>query len=240
MPTPLLTVRDSLLSGLTAFMSYLPTLVGAILVVAAGWVVSGWVARLSERVLRVARLDQVSGKAGVDRFLVGPSGRFTASHGVGVLAKWFVRLVFLQAAANLLNMPQVTAIINSILLFIPNVAVAMVILVIGAYASQFVSGLVRESVSKSGTASPELFAMLTRYGISGFAVIAALNHLGIAVVLVNTLFIGLVASLSLAIGLAFGLGGRAVAAELTQSWYARANPKIKAMPSSEKVRDKAS
>jgi hypothetical protein len=66
-----------------------------------------------------------------------------------------------------------------------------------------------------------MLAMLTNYAVIGFAVIAALNQLGIATVVVNTLFIGLVASVALAVGLAFGLGGRDVASEMTRSWYER-------------------
>ena len=234
MPTQITTVSDSLLSALTTFMNFVPTLIGAIIVIAIGWLVSGLVARLIQRLLHVARLDQLSTKAGVDRFLIGPAGYFSASRGVAVLAKWFIRLVFVQAAANLLNMPQVTAIINSILLFIPNLAVALVILVIGAYAAQFVSGLVRESVSKAGVANSKFFGLLARYAIIGFAVIAALDHIGVAVTLVNTLFIGLVASISLAIGLAFGLGGQGVASEMARTWYEHgktASSKLKVMSS---------
>jgi hypothetical protein len=238
MQNQVITASDSLMSAFTTFMNYVPTLIGAAIVIAVGWFLSSLIARLLQRVLHVARLDEVALKAGVDRYMVGPRGLFPASYGVAELAKWFIRLVFLQAAANLLNMPQVTAIINSILYFIPNLAVALVILVIGAYAAQFASGLAREGVAKSGVGSPRLFGMITQYSIIGFAVIAALNHIGVAVVLVNTLFMGLVASLSLAIGLAFGLGGQGVASEVTRTWYARAKaPKsrVEIIPSSSTI-----
>lgn len=237
MPIQAVTVRDSLFSALTAFMNFVPTLIGAILVIVIGWFVSSLVAQLIQRLLHVARLDQVATRAGIDRFMIGPAGHFPASHGVALLAKWFIRLIFLQAAANLLNMPQVTAIINNILLFLPNLAVALVILIVGAYAAQFVSGLVREAVGKTGVAKPGLFGLIAQYAIIGFAVIAALNHIGIAVTLINTLFIGLVASISLAVGLAFGLGGQSVASEMTRNWYEQgknAADNLKVIPSGTK------
>ena len=74
-------------------------------------------------------------------------------------------------------------------------------------------------VSELGVGNPNLLATLTNYIIIGFAVIAAIDQLGIAATLVNTLLIGLIGSVALAVGLAFGLGGRDVAAQITQKWY---------------------
>ncbi len=77
----------------------------------------------------------------------------------------------------------------------------------------------RSSVSELGAGSQNLLAALTQYIIIGFSVIAAIDQLGIAATLINTLLIGLIGSVALAIGLAFGLGGRDVAQQITQKWY---------------------
>jgi hypothetical protein len=219
MPTQVLTIRDSLISGFTTFINFIPLLIGALILLVIGWYIAKLVGAVVERILARLKLDHVADRTHFSQLLTGPEGRFTASHGIGVLAKWFVFLIFVQAAANVLAMPQVTAIINNILLFIPNLAVAFVILIVGAYLARFLSGLVRGAVTRTTGVRPELFALITEYAVMGFAVIAALNHVGIAVILVNTLYIGLVASLALALGLAFGLGGQGVASELTRSWY---------------------
>jgi hypothetical protein len=219
MDNQIVSLRDSFFSGITTFMNFIPTLLGAAVVLAVGWFLSTFVARLVERVLISLKLDEVSGRTGMDRYLVGPQGNYRASQGVGILAKWFVRLIFLQAAANLLNMPQVTTIINNILMFIPNLAVALLIVVVGVYLGRFIAGVVQQATAKAGMNRPDLFSIIARYAINGFAIIAALNHIGIAVSVVNTLFVGLVASLSLALGLSFGLGGQGVASDVTRSWY---------------------
>ena len=143
----------------------------------------------------------------------------TTSGVIATLIKYFIFLIFVQAAANVLGIPQLTEIINRIILFIPNVVVALAIIVIGSLIARFLSGLVRSSVSELGVGSPNLLATLTQYIVIGFAVIAAIDQLGIAATLVNTLLIGLIGSVALAIGLAFGLGGRDVAAQITQKWY---------------------
>ncbi len=95
----------------------------------------------------------------------------------------------------------------------------MAIIVVGSLIAKFLSGLVRSSVSELGVGSPNLLATLTQYIVVGFAVIAAIDQLGIAATLINTLLIGLIGSVALAVGLAFGLGGRDVAAQITQKWY---------------------
>src|SRR5947209_5439702 len=112
MPNQIVTIRDSLYSGLTVFMNFIPTLIGGILVLAIGWMFSSLVARLVEKVLVAVRADQITERSGLSQFMVGPAGRFTLSQGIAFLAKWFVRLVFLQAVANLFNMPQITMIMT--------------------------------------------------------------------------------------------------------------------------------
>jgi hypothetical protein len=219
MPNQMITLRDSLFSALTVFLNFIPTLIGGLVVLAVGWFLAALAGRLMEKILAAFRVDHASEKVGLSPFLVGPKGQFTLSHGVGYLTKWFVRLLFLQAVANLFMMPEVTAILNSMLLMIPNIAVAMLILVAGLYIGQFVSVIVKETLEKSGMTRAGVISSICRFGIVGFAIIAALNHLGIAAVAVNILYIGFVASLALAFGLAFGLGGQAVAAEMTRNWY---------------------
>ena len=87
------------------------------------------------------------------------------------------------------------------------------------YLGKVVGDLVRGAVSELGAGNATLLAGIARYAILAFAAVAALSQLQIAPTIVNTLFIGIVAALALAVGLAFGLGGRDVAAELTQSWF---------------------
>ncbi|MFN2455944.1 MAG: small-conductance mechanosensitive ion channel [Pyrinomonadaceae bacterium] len=209
----------SFTNAINSFMSFLPSLLGAIIVLIIGWIISGILARLIEKGLRAVGLERAVHHSGISDFIVRTGTSWTISKIIAELIKWFIRLIFIQAAANILGMPQITAIINSIVLFIPNIVVALVIIVVGALIAKFLAGVVRGSVSEMGVGNPNLLATLTRYAVLGFAIIAAINQLGIAAVVVNTLFIGLVGSIALAVGLAFGLGGRDVAAKITESWY---------------------
>ncbi len=212
-------VYYSLTNAFINFVSFLPALIGAAIILIVGWLISGLLANLIERGLKAIGLESAVERSGIGDFVRRSGTRMTISGVIATLIKYFIFLIFVQAAANVLGIPQLTEIINRIILFIPNVVVAMAIIVVGSLIARFLSGLVRSSVSELGVGSPNLLATLTQYIVIGFAVIAAIDQLGIAATLVNTLLIGLIGSVALAVGLAFGLGGRDVAAQITQKWY---------------------
>jgi len=123
-------------------------------------------------------------------------------------------LVFLMAATDILKLVQVTNFLNSIILYLPNVVVAAVILAVAFLVANFVYAVVKGSTKVAGIVSATLLATVAKWAIVIFGFLAALIQLGIASSLINTLFIGLVAMLALAGGLAFGLGGKDEAAAI--------------------------
>ncbi|MGH9853958.1 MAG: mechanosensitive ion channel family protein [Blastocatellia bacterium] len=209
----------SFTQALNAFMSFLPALLGALIVLIAGWLIAGFLARLIERGLGAVGLERAVERSGISRFIEQSGARWTVSGVIATLIKWSIFLIFIQAAASLFGMAQITAIINSVILFIPKLIVALAMVVVGSLIAKFLAGLVRGSLSEMEVGASGLFARLTQYAVIGFAIVAAFNQIGIAQTVVNTLLIGLIGSLALALGLAFGLGGREVAARITQSWY---------------------
>jgi hypothetical protein len=209
----------SFTQALNTFMSFLPSLLVALIVLVIGWLIAGFLARLIARGLNAVGLERAVERSGIGRFIEQSGSRWTMSEIIAALIKWSIFLIFIQAAASLVGMAQITAIINNVILFIPKLIVALAIIVIGSLIARFVAGLVRGSLAEMDVGSAGLFAKLAQYAIIGFAIIAAFNQIGIAQTLVNTLLIGLIGSVALALGLAFGLGGREVAAQITRSWY---------------------
>jgi Conserved TM helix len=223
------TVTDwtaGLITGLTAGMARLfgaiPNILGAIVLLIVGWIIAGIVAGLVTRLCRAIHVDSVSDRIGVNGFLQQSGTKLKASDILGEIVKWVIRLVFVEMAAEQLGMPQVSQIINQILGFIPNIIVAVVILGVGAFLGQLLGGIVRGAALEAKLGNANLLARLTYGAVIAFAIIAALNELNVAPVVVNTLYIGLVAALALALGLAFGLGGRDTAAHLTERWVGQA------------------
>lgn len=205
-------------AGIAALMASLPSLLGALILLIIGWAIAGWVGGLVAKLGRSVRLDDMTERAGVNGFLRSSGTTMRASQLLGALVTWVVRLVFIEMAADRLGLPQVTAVINQVLGFIPNIVVAAIVLIAGAFVAKILSGVVRGSASEAGIGNADLLSRLTSGVVIAFAVIIALNELNVAPVVINTLYIGLVAALALALGLAFGLGGRETAAKYWQQW----------------------
>lgn len=222
-------VMVSATEAMQNLLGFLPALIGAILILIIGWIIAGILAGLIEKGLKAVGFEKAAQSTGIAGFIENAGSGWTASKLVAEIVKWFIRLIAIQAAASILRLDQISQVINAILLWLPNLVVAIVIVVIGALIANFVAGIVRGSAAEMGFSTPNLLANITRYAIIGFAAVAAFNQLGIAPTVVNTLFIGLVATLVLAFGLAFGLGGQQTAAQITQGWYEKGRqttPKI--------------
>lgn len=219
---------SAMTAGLSQFFNAVPYIIGALLILVIGWIVAGWVGTIITKVAHAIKVDEVGDKVGINQFLKKSGTPLRASGIFGEIVKWVIRLVFVEMAAAQLGMAQVTAVINQILGFIPNVVVAILILGVGAFLGQMLGGLARGFFSESKVGNPELMARLVNIAILAFAVIAALNQLQIAAIVVNTLYIGLVAAVAIACGLAFGLGGRDTAARLTERWTAQVEQTAKA------------
>jgi hypothetical protein len=189
-------------------INFLPAFLGALLVFVAGWIIAVTMGKLAEKAMKTARADKAVERAGFN-YKDGRGGaKWSISEFFGGLVKWFLILVFLMAATDILNLSQVTEFLNKIILYIPNVVVAVVILAVVVMLGNFVYDVVRGSTRAAGIMSATLLATISKWSIVVFGVFAALIQLGIASSLVSTIFIGFVAMLSLAGGLAFGLGGK--------------------------------
>ncbi|HRY82340.1 MAG TPA: hypothetical protein P5232_01350 [Candidatus Moranbacteria bacterium] len=195
-------------------INFLPILIGALLVLLAGWIIAVAVGKLAEKFMKALRVDKAAEKIGISEKIYGSEIHLTISAFFGNLIKWFLVLVFLMAAADILKLNQVTDFLNSILLYIPNVIVAVVILGAVFLLGNFVYGVVKGSTRAAGIMSATLLAAISKWSIVIFGLFAALIQLGIAPSLVSTIFIGIVAMLALAGGLAFGLGGKEEAAAI--------------------------
>jgi len=208
----------SLSNALNAFLAAIPLVIGALIIIVIGWIIAGVLARVVTEVLR---------RVGADRLFAEHGGQVYGSRSrdikpsivAGELVKWLIRLVFLVAAANVLGLTQVSELLNDVLLWIPNLIVAAIILLVAPLLARFVRGAIEVGAGEMGFSNAPLLGRIAEIAIIAFAVIIAINQIGIAANLVNILFIGVVAALALAFGLAFGLGGRDVAGQLTQSWY---------------------
>lgn len=205
-------ISFSLIDLWARFINFVPTIIGALLVFLLGMVIASVLGKVVERIVRAVRVDQAIEKIKIGEKLKEHGIEIPFSHFSGKVVQWFLILVFLMAATDILGLSQVTDFLNSIILYLPNVIVATIILTIAFLLGSIVYTIVRSSTRAAGVMSATLLATIIKWAIIIFGLLAALIQLGIAVSLVNTIFIGLVAAVSLATGLAFGLGGKEEAA----------------------------
>lgn len=197
----------------TGVANYIPILIAAIFVVIVGWVIGAILFRLVEKLAKLARLDNALRAAGFEKILEKSGFRLNSGYFLGKLIEWFTVIVFLVAALGVLGLSQVTLFLNQIVLgYLPQVIVAVFIILIAALVAESMKKLVIGTAKAAGAKSANFAGNVTKWAIWIFAILAAIMQLGIAVSLIQTLFTGVVIAVSLAIGLAFGLGGQDAAA----------------------------
>jgi len=209
----------SLTTALSLFLGAIPRVIGFLVILVIGWFISGILAAAVAALLRAVRFNELAQRSGFSGFVQNMGLRTDASGLLANIAKWFVRLIVLVVAFDALGLPAVSEVLQQFLLWIPNLVVAVVVLVIAGLAANALGNLVRGSTAQAGLGNPDLLATLARVAVWGFGIVIAVNQIGVAQTLVNTLFMGFVGALALAAGLAFGLGGRETAAQIVQGWY---------------------
>ena len=191
----------------------LPKIVVALIFVFLGWIFGMAVGRVIAQIIDALRIDTWLAKAGVDKFVERAGYRLNAGAFLGWLAKLFFIIVFLIVAFNVLGLSEVNGFLIQVLTYIPNVAVAMLVLFIASVAADIVGGVVSGASQAVGSHVAHLLGSITRWAIWIFALMFAFSQLGIAPQFTIILFTGIVAMLALAGGLAFGLGGKDAAAD---------------------------
>src|ERR671938_396574 len=214
-------VMTSLTAALALFLSAIPKVIGFLIIVIIGWLIAAALAKAVSALLRAVKFNDLAQRAGLSGFVQQMGLHTDAAGFVALVTKWFVRLIVLVSAFDALGLPAVSQVLQQLLLWLPNLVVAIIALVIGGLAANALARLVRGATAEAGLGSPDLLANIARIAVWAFAIVVAVNQIGIATTLINTLFMAVVGALALALGLAFGLGGRETAGMIVRAWYER-------------------
>jgi small-conductance mechanosensitive channel len=200
---------QNLFYGVVAFI---PNLVVAIVIFTVGWLVGIGLGRVVAQVVNALRVDQALKSTGIERVLSRAGFQLSTGKFLGTLVEWFFIVVFLVAALDVLNLSTVNLFLSQVVLgYLPQVIVAVLILLVAAVVADATERIVVASAKAAAVGSANFLGAVARYAIWIFAILAALAQLNVATAFVQTLFTGIVIAVSLATGLAFGLGGQASA-----------------------------
>jgi hypothetical protein len=198
-------------------VGFVPNLVVAIVIVLLGWGIGVLFGRVISQIIKAIKIDEALRKAGVENFLNKGGLNLDSGAFLGGLVRWFVILVFLVGAFEVLKLSQVTLFLKEILNYLPQVIVAVLILIAAGLVADVMKKIVLSSAMTAGISSAGFLGTVTKWVIWVFAILVALSQLGIAAGFIQTIFTGLVVALSLGLGLAFGLGGQEVAGKVVEN-----------------------
>lgn len=206
-------VLSSSFQGLwTGIVMFIPNLIVALVIVLIGWAIGALIAKAISKFMDVIKFDEALKKTGFENLVKKAGLNLNSGKFIGALVKYFIIVIFLIAAFDVLGLNQVTAFLQQIVLgYLPQLIIAVLILLVGGVVGDAMSKVVVASSKTAGLSSANFLGAVTRWAIWVFAILVGLSQMGIAGTFIQTLFTGFVVAVSLALGLSFGLGGQEVA-----------------------------
>ena len=201
------------------FGDLIPNLLGALVIVFAGYLLAKLLERLVDRGLRKIGLNSMLARGGILEAVERSGSHVNPTRVIGNLVFWLVMFAVILVAANALGLESLASVFGELVSYVPSVIAAIVIILVGIVLGQFVGGLI--GASAGALHGGRALARVGSGGIILLAVFMALQELGIATEIVSTAFAILFGAIALAIALAFGLGSRDLAGEITREWYER-------------------
>ncbi|MFZ2523048.1 MAG: hypothetical protein WAW92_01545 [Minisyncoccia bacterium] len=193
---------------------FIPNLIVAVVILIIGWAIGAVIAKGISHFLKMVQFDEALKKAGLEDLVKRGGVNLNSGKFVGELVKYFIVVVFLIASFDVLGLKQVTMFLQQIVTgYLPQLIIAVLILLVGGVVGDILSRVVSASAKTAGVVSANFLGIFAKWAVWVFAVLVALSQVGIAGAFIQTLFTGFVVAVSLALGLAFGLGGQQAAAK---------------------------
>lgn len=199
----------------------IPLVVGALLILIVGWLIARAIRAITTKALKIMRFDIAAGKTGVSNILVKGGIKFTPAELIGILVYWTVMLLVFVMAINALGLDVVTDLFSQILLYLPNVIAAIFVIVLGMFLANFIGRIIHTAAGNAGIAQAKILGDITQYTIIICAGIVALQQLNIAIDFLVTIIMLLIGGVCLAVGIAFGLGCKEIAADFMRRFLSR-------------------
>src|SRR5687767_13194207 len=201
------------------FGELIPALLGALIIVFAGYLLARVLEKLVERFLRRIRLNNLLERGGVTQAVERSGREVNPTRVLANLIFWLVMFAVILIAANALGLDSLANVFSELVSYIPQVIAAIVIILVGIVLGNFVGGLI--GASAGALYGGRALSRIGRGGVVLLAIFMALQELGIANEIVTTAFAILFGAIALALALAFGLGNRDLAGEVVREWYDR-------------------
>ena len=204
-------VASTVIRSLVIFIEYIPSFIGGLIILIIGLMLAGLVHRIIISALNVIQLEKFLSRYGVVKL----EGRdIEWSEIIAQIARWTIVIVFLVPALQAWRLNAVNTVLNRVILYIPNVLVAVILAMVGLVFARLGYKIAFSASRSLGKQLANTVALVAQWSIVIFVGFLVLHQLGVAQELLRILFAGLVAMIALAGGLAFGLGGQSTAKQI--------------------------
>jgi len=197
-------------------LMFLPNLLAAIVIFVIGWFVAMWIGKLIAGILNKLQFDALFEKTGWKEALSNADLKVEPSAFIGAVSKWILVIVFLMIVTDIMGWVAFAGLLAAIVAWMPNLVVAIIIMVVAIIIADIVEKLVKVPTKKMGVSSVNFMGTMVKWAIYTFAALAVLLQLGVTPKIVEVLIMGFVGTLTLALGLSFGLGGKEAAARMIE------------------------
>ena len=191
-----------------------PPIFWAGLVLLVGIIISKWIGGLSAAFLNQIKLNQVFKRMGLEEALLKIDARLNAPKFFGEIVKWFFIIVFLMVSFEILGLTQFSQFLGKVIGYYPNIFISALIFIVAAFLADFSQKIVVGTLEKEKITYSRFVGKWISWAIWLFAILAILYQLQITPSLILVIIIGMVATTSIALGIAFGLGGKDLAAKI--------------------------
>lgn len=191
--------------------NFVSSLVLVVLILLVGWIISSSLKNIIIRVLKLLKLDELADRIKVGEFLTKGGIKYTLSELIGIICYWLLILITFVVAINAVGLTVAADLLNRIVLYIPNIIISIFILILGMFVASFLASIVQTASTNAGIGQSKFLGKLVEAVVIIFVIAMALEQLNIGKSVVGLAVNIILASLGLAIALAFGLGCRDIA-----------------------------
>lgn len=202
--------KTVLFEPVSNLLNRIGTLVGnlllVIIILVIGWLVAKLIQNLITKLLKLIKIDSIADQIGANSFLSKGGIKATLAELIGVISYWLIVLIVIMLAVNAVGLTVAADLLNRMVLYVPNVIIAIVVLALGIFLSSFLSAAVRTAAINAGIEQAKILAKVVETAIVILAAVIALEQLNIGAAVINILITIILASLGLGFALAVGLG----------------------------------
>lgn len=198
---------------------FLPTLIGAAILMFAGVILSNWLKKAVIKLAIATKASNLTKNPAIQDFLNNAQVTTKVEHILGETVRVIVLVFFVIATCNLLGLTSVSLLLGSLLSIVPNLFAALVILFLGVILAGFLEKLVKGSLGAGDPSLSRFAGRVVSYTTMTIFILAALSQLGIASFFIQVTYIGFILVLTLALGLGLGLGSKDIFKKILEDWY---------------------